>query len=194
MNVSISRRPYVWKKNPSSGTVTSAESKTTTEESNLLPKANDNNIIIENDNDINVGQYKGDNNEIKVDLTNDFIIKESVDGEITLDLIAADSFGDDSDSPFKDATNANNDSTQKNTTSNIIPKDDVHWPERLNSKSPTTLSRPMIQFTNNEENRLIDLVKKNPQLYHIRHKTYPKQKKMEIWKKIGVKLGKTGLC
>lgn len=188
----ISRRQYKWKKNSSSGTETSAQPKTP-EEYNVLSITSDNNIIAESDNDIDLGQSEWENNEIHVDITNDFIIKESVDGGITLDLVAENSFVDDGDSLFEEEINANNDSTQEDTTTpDIIPKDDGDSQERLNSKSPKSFIRPMIQFTNDEENRLIDFVKKNQKLYHPRHKMYPKQKKMEIWKTIGDEFGKSG--
>lgn len=127
---------------------------------------------------------------------NDFIIRESVDGDITLDLVPEDCFGDGDDSSFEEESNGNVDSIEKDTTPDNIPEendengDEMLNQERLNAELLASMSRP---FTNDEENRLIDLVKKNQKLYHPRHKTYPKQKKMEVWTAIGVELGKTGL-
>lgn len=143
-----------------------------------------NNIILE--------QIKEDTNEIQMDIMNDFIIRESVDGDITLDLVPEDSFGHDDDSPFEGESNGNDDNIEEVTTPDIIPEENNEdgSQERLNAELLASIARP---FTNDEANRLIDLVKKNQKLYHPRHKTYPKQKKMEVWTAIGVELGKTGL-
>lgn len=58
-----------------------------------------------------------------MNITNDFIIKESVDGGITLDLLIEESFGGDGDGPYEEDIYPDNES-QQDSTPNIILEND----------------------------------------------------------------------